>query len=247
MITNLVIETMGTVATISLGRPSPPALRAGIIEILDDIETRFSLYRESSEASRVNRHELLLRETSPDYRTCFELALDWQDRTDGAFTPYRPDGVVDMAGVVKAVAIQRVGDELARQGLDSWCINIGGDVLVEGARDDGPWLAGIVDPADRTQYLTQFSLSQHFPALATSGLSERGEHIWRLAANDTFTQVSVAASDIITADVLATAILAGGRGTLDAMTTRFNLAVIALTRAGEILATDHFLAESAHE
>jgi hypothetical protein len=48
-------------------------------------------------------------------------------------------------------------------------------------------------------------------ALATSGTAERVDHIWRLpGGQDGFVQVSVAAADIVTADVLAAAIVGAG-------------------------------------
>jgi thiamine biosynthesis lipoprotein len=57
--------------------------------------------------------------------------------------------------------------------------------------------------------------------------------------------VSVAASDIVTADVLATAVVAGGRGTLDAVTARWDVDVLAVTHDGALLATPGFRAPSA--
>ncbi|MGB4808906.1 MAG: FAD:protein FMN transferase, partial [Candidatus Phosphoribacter baldrii] len=57
-----------------------------------------------------------------------------------------------------------------------------------------------------------------------------------------FHQVTVAAPDIITADVLATAILAGGRPTLDLALRRWDIQVLACTADGEFLATNAFRA-----
>jgi len=53
-------------------------------------------------------------------------------------------------------------------------------------------------------------------------------------------QVTVVASDIITADVLATAILSGGRTALDRALTRWPLEVIATSASGEYLTTPAF-------
>jgi thiamine biosynthesis lipoprotein len=60
-----------------------------------------------------------------------------------------------------------------------------------------------------------------------------------------FAQVSVAAADIITADVLATAIVAGGRATLDSVTARWDVDVLAVAHDGALLATPGFRAPSA--
>ncbi len=78
-------------------------------------------------------------------------------------------------------------------------------------------------------------------ALATSGSAERGEHIWTVgAARSEFLQVSVAAQDIVTADVLATAIVAGGTQTLDRSVEKWGVDVLAVGRTGTLLATPGF-------
>ena len=79
-------------------------------------------------------------------------------------------------------------------------------------------------------------------ALATSGSAQRGDHIWRggeLAPAD-FVQVSVMADDIVTADVLATAIVAGGPAALDDITDRWDVDVLTVARNGRLMATPRF-------
>ena len=101
-------------------------------------------------------------------------------------------------------------------GHQDWCLNAGGDVLVSGTQASGqPWTVGIVDPDDRSRLWTQIDTHPGRMAVATSGVQERGEHVWRMVSETTFTQVTVAAADIETADVLATAILGGGIATLE--------------------------------
>jgi thiamine biosynthesis lipoprotein len=78
-------------------------------------------------------------------------------------------------------------------------------------------------------------------ALATSGSAERGDHIWSLAAGASeFRQVSVAAADVVTADVLATAIVAGGVPMLHRATALWDVEVLAVRRDGDLLATPGF-------
>jgi thiamine biosynthesis lipoprotein len=55
-----------------------------------------------------------------------------------------------------------------------------------------------------------------------------------------FLQVSVAAQDIVTADVLATAIVAGGTPTLDQAVEQWSVDVLAVGRTGTMLATPGF-------
>ena len=55
-----------------------------------------------------------------------------------------------------------------------------------------------------------------------------------------FVQVSVAAADITTADVLATAIVAGGIPMLDRATDGWDVAVLAVGADGALLGTPDF-------
>ena len=109
-----------------------------------------------------------------------------------------------------------------------------------------PWTAGIVDPADRGALLTSYRFDDPgVRALTTSGVAERGEHVWRSdpeAPRGVFSQVSVVARDIVTADALATALLAGGRFMLEQAVQRWPVEVVAVTRDGEPLATKAFWA-----
>ncbi|UYY83539.1 FAD:protein FMN transferase [Arthrobacter sp. YA7-1] len=249
---------MGTV--VSLAIPGAPgtapqasveeleAATAVVEQLFKGLDRTFSLYRPDSEASALARGELALRDTSPDMRRLYVEASEWRTLTDGAFTAERPDGVVDLSGIVKAHAIREAATSLLALGLKDWCLNAGGDVLVDGSPTPGsarPWLAGIIDPENRSTLLTAFPLGnagKH--ALATSGTSERGHHIWsaglQAAPNEGFRQVSVAAADIITADVLATAIMAGGAATLALATSHWDVDVLAVKNDGGLLATPGF-------
>lgn len=233
--------TMGTVASLRLPSSSDVdgAVLASVQQVFAELDLRFSLYRADSEASRIARNELSLMTSSTAMREMYSLALIWRDTTGGVFTPHRPDGVIDLSGVVKAAAIQNAGTVLDAAGLDDWLLNVGGDVLARGTDDGTPWRAGIVDPDARNALLTAVSLDEHRRAIATSGTSERGEHVWRRAAHAgaDLVQVTVVASDIVTADVLATAVLAGGIPTLDDITDRFDVDVLACGRDGALLAT----------
>ena len=117
-----------------------------------------------------------MADASVKFRDAFALAERWRMDTEGAFTPHRPDGSIDLAGVIKAQAIQESGEALRWHGATAWCLNAGGDVLTVGVQADGrPWVVGIVDPADRQALLSQFTCSSRHPAVATSGVAERGE------------------------------------------------------------------------
>jgi thiamine biosynthesis lipoprotein len=249
-------HSMGTVISLTMpGAPGPgghpaqdaPAAAAAVVErVFLDLDRTFSLYKEDSEATRLARGELSLRDASPGMREQFSEAMEWRLRTHGAFTPERPDGVLDLSGLIKASAIQEAGASLLALGRTDWCVNAGGDVLVSGSPVPGsgePWDAGIVDPLDRAAVLAGYPLGgrRRHAALATSGSAERGDHIWRRSGEaPAFVQVSVAAADITTADVLATAIVAGGRPMLDRATDGWDVAVLAVGPDGGLLGTPDF-------
>ncbi|WP_338064120.1 FAD:protein FMN transferase [Cryobacterium aureum] len=229
-------------------------------------DEQFSLYRKDSELSRVARGDIRLTDASDGLRDCYAVALNWRDRTQGVFTPHRADGVIDLSGVVKGLAIAEAGAALSTNGLANWSINAGGDVLVSGRPSDRfeawesadsamptghrvaapaavtdipEWVVAIVDPFDRGDVIASVPLRHPLRAVATSGSAERGEHIWTALNSEPspFRQVSVFAADIVTADVLATAIVAGGEATLNEMTDRFAIDVLAVLRDGQLLAT----------
>jgi thiamine biosynthesis lipoprotein len=256
-----VFQCMGTV--VSLALPAGEAslddgevlegATAAVEHVFAGLDAMFSLYRPDSEASRVARGEVTLREASAPFRARFAEATGWGLLTEGFFTPERPDGVLDLSGIIKGYAIDQAAAALQGLGLEDWCLNAGGDVLVSGSPAPGtrsPWLAGVVDPMDRGALLAGFPLggTGRFAALATSGTAERGDHIWRAGAGRTefrrseFRQVSVAAQDIVTADVLATAVVAGGRTMLNRATDSWDVEVLAALRSGELLATPGFRA-----
>ena len=232
----LTFATMGTVVSLRLEN-------ADAVDLVETVfhrwDKQFSLYREDSELSRIARGEMRLTEASQSLRTCYALALDWRERTQGVFTPHRADGVIDLSGVVKALAIAEAGAALTARGSAYWSINTGGDVLVSGDAGHPEWSVGIVDPSDRGELIASVPLRHPLRAVATSGSAERGEHIWTALNGDPspFRQVSVFAADIVTADVLATAIVAGGETTLNEMTERFAIDVFAVRRDGQLLAT----------
>ena len=223
-----VFETMGTVVSIE------PPLRVPEIEaIFADHNERFSLYLPGSELSRIATGSLRLQDASPRLRDAYARALEWRSLTAGAFTPHRPDGVIDLSGIVKAMAIEAAG--LLLVGHEDWILNAGGDVLTSGQSAT----IGVADPFDRTQLLTSVRLGGSRRAVATSGRAERGDHIWGLRG---FAQVTVVANDIVTADVLATAIVAGGVETLNASTSGWDIDVLAIDPAGNLFATPGFTA-----
>jgi thiamine biosynthesis lipoprotein len=257
--------SMGTVISLTVPAGAVPgtaggereldAAAAAVERVFARADETFSLYRPDSEASRLARGELFLRDSSARMRDRYAEALSWRLRTEGAFSPERPDGVLDLSGIIKGYAVGQAGEALRSRGITNWCLNAGGDVLVMGSPVPGSgtsWAAGVVDPLDRSALLSAYGLGGPGTrrALATSGSAERGDHIWAAGSGGwaagsggaEFVQVSVAAADIVTADVLATAIVAGGTAMLHRATDGWEIDVLAVRRGGELLATPGFRA-----
>lgn len=238
-----VFDTMGTVVSLDC-----PALAVGsaelasVMAIFAGFDDRFSLYKSDSELSAIARGNLSLTSASAELRELYARAIDWRNRTGGEFSPHRPDGVIDLNGIVKAVAMQSAADSLRGFGVVSWCLNVGGDVFTDGSQGDGsPWTVGIVDPLDRSSLLCAVTLGDERRAIATSGSAERGAHIWSKGVERSdFVQVSVVAAKIETADVLATAIIAGGVSTLNSITENYAVDVLTVDSKGSLTATPGF-------
>jgi len=246
-------ESMGTVVSVRLSESSQSSESSALMasretvavaaahHVFDGLNERFSLYRESSEISQIARGELLLSESSERMRDAYAASLLWREATNGAFTPHRPDGVLDLSGTIKAEAIAEAAAAIQSCGLSDFSINAGGDILTHGIPQDGEWATGIVDPQNHSELLSVVALTPELPAMATSGSAERGNHIWaRPGATNDFLQATVIAADIITADVFATAIIAGGQETLDHLTANFEIAALVVKSDGELLANPRF-------
>lgn len=227
---------MGTVASLDADGELSGEAVSQLEAVFARVDARFSLYRADTELSRVARGEVPLDEASAELRAVYAEALAWRGLTDGAFTAHRPDGVIDLSGIVKARAIAEAAALLDTPAPGAWRFGVGGD-LSWSAAEPGPF--GIVDPADREALLTAVRPGPGRRALATSGSAERGDHIWTRyqPAASPYRQVSVMADDIVTADVLATAIVAGGEQTLDLVGDHWDVDVLTVDRGGELRAT----------
>jgi len=250
MMSTHTFPTMGTVVSIRLAHTSDTDPRAhevvnAIEDAFENYNGRFSLYLDHSEISLIASGELALAAASTEMREAYARALEWRTRTHGDFTPHRPDGVLDLNGTIKAEAIAAAADVARAHGFVDFSLNCGGDVLVSGSPESGKWITGIVDPGVNNTMLSAVAHTDGWCAVATSSTTERGEHIWsrpETAHEAIFRQVTVVASDIVTADVWATAIMAGGQRALDLAVATDTLAVLAVTRDGGLVGNEHFRA-----
>jgi len=134
-----------------------------------------------------------------------------------------PGMEIDLGGIVKEYAADRVVALLRSHGVRHGLVDLGGDIAVIGPHPDGrPWIVGIRDPFGRTEAIARVALRDG--AVASSGDYERGmwvdgrrySHIldprtgWPV---DGLTAVSVVAARCVVAGTGATvAMLAGEDG-----------------------------------
>lgn len=210
-------EVMGTV--VSLRVPDRFAAVhdtavSGVRDVLALFDATYSLYRDDSPLAQLARGDIARSDVDEDIRATYARAIEWRNRTGGAFTPHRPDGVIDLSGIVKADAIAAGAEILRAHGINEFSLNIGGDVVVAGDRE---WLTGIGHPTDPATVVAAVNLTSEMCAIATSGTFDRGEHIWRsVDAGSRVIAATVVSHDIVVSDVWATAIMSGGPAMADA-------------------------------
>jgi len=211
------VTVMGVPMSVDVRDPATPQVRAAVadaFELLRDAERRFSRHRPGSEVARLDRGELRLQDASSQLVEVLAIAEKFSRDSGGVFGIERPDGTLDLDGVVKGWAAQRAADLLVGAGIERFCLNAGGDVVVRGGRAPGEqWRLAVRTPWVASEHLAVVALTDG--ALATSGTYERGPHVYDARSGRTaadLVSVTVLAGDLVTADVLATTVLALGRG-----------------------------------
>lgn len=240
---NRAFEALGTMVSISAPM-DPDELDAAVQtarRVFAETEEYFGVGGRGS-VEGLRRGEIELRYSHHRLRALYEQAISWRNATEGAFSPHTPTGPVDLRGLVKGWAIAHAGQALMDLELPHWSVTAGGDVLCSGspfpAEPTGSdpfygrhWRAGITDPFDPAALVADVPLAGtpgFTAALATSSGHGYGR-------SNAYLQVSVLAEDIVTADVLSKAILAGGSSTLDSAVREFGVAVLVSGHDGELL------------
>lgn len=206
-----VAHIMGTAVSLDIpGCKSPQAFEE-VFERLREVDERFSPYKLGSEVSLFRDSKL--PKPSAEFEEIMAACEGWQQKTDGYFSAWAA-GVYDPSGYVKGWAIARAAEVARKSGYNTFCLGIGGDVLA--ASDWGKvWNIGIQNPFDRTRIVKKLQIKNG--AVATSGNYERGAHIINPKTKEPtgfWAGITVSGTDIITADVLATACFAAGKKAL---------------------------------
>jgi len=185
-----------------------------------EVNERFSTYKETSEISQLNKnlHEKPSLEISAEMKEVLELADKTKQETNGYFDIKKPDGTLDPSGIVKGWAIQNGAEMLLARGVTNFFIDAGGDIQSHGKNSEGKeWSVGIRNPFNQKE-IVKIIYPRGF-GVATSGSSERGDHIYNpLAPEQTIKDVvsiTVVGPNVLEADRFATAAFAMGAAGVD--------------------------------
>lgn len=189
-------DVMGTHASLVMvaarSRPGPAAgdgepraldrVAREIGRVLQGVEARFSPYRETSELSSYRRGEITEHDLSSQMREVMAACRTLQEQTEGDFHPIDPQGRFDPSAYVKGWAVERAVRRAVSVGVQDVCLNVGGDVKAIGRpKPDRPWRVAIQNPAAPRGItaIIEPPPGRDELAVATSGISQRGAHIWR--------------------------------------------------------------------
>lgn len=183
-----------------------------VFDFFASVDEQFSLFKDTSEISRINRGECRPEKYSDDMRAILALCALTKQQTGGYFE-IAHDGRLDPSGVVKGWAIQQAAGRLRAAGWRDFFIDAGGDIQVSGTRYGAPWRVGIRNPFRRQENIKILALTDC--GIATSGTAVRGQHIYDpFQAGVPLREVvslTVINSSVLDADRFATAAFAMGR------------------------------------
>lgn len=241
----------GFAGSTALGEAELQNLLGLAVAKLHEADNIFSLYKPESPLSQLARGETSVGKCPPVVDEVWNLCEKWEKTTDGWFSPFTPEHTFDPSGLVKTWAAQASIDVLLNAGLEDFALNAGGDVFVGPAVTDPiQQKLGIHKPvsiaADDAGVLTVIDLAgTNFNSLATSGIAERGSHIWNPRNPDSeptaLVQVSVVADDLVKADVWATAAFAAGNRGVELLEAVPNLEALFVLPDGGLSATSGFI------
>lgn len=191
-------------------------------ELLRRIEQIYSPFLPDSPVSRVRDGRLRLEDLDrqPDlsalevaeFREILAVCAYMRRETEGAFDAWSVGDppMFDPSGVVKGWATERASALLAELGLTTHMLNGGGDVRVRDS-EQMTWFVGVTHPDQPKSVIARIAIREG--GVATSGIAERGKHVWDPIARrpaESVAQVTVVGPNLTLADGYATAAVALG-------------------------------------
>ena len=180
-----------------------------IDKYLKNVEEKFSPFLPDSLVSRHNDIGEVLQEDFFDleYQEVYSRSILAKKETRGLFDPFF-EGKYNPTGFVKGWAIENAFTKYLKPLIDhniieAGAINGAGDMQVGTNTDsDFYWKIGIENPEDRKKIIARYSIKNG--AIATSGISKKGQHI-KSKNKIEHIQVTVVGTYLSDVDVLATA------------------------------------------
>ena len=184
-----------------------------VFDYFNQVDERFSTYKDNSEISLFNRHEITPQQLSPEMQDVLRLAARTRDQTSGYFEIRKADGTLDPSGIVKGWAIQKAAKMIRTAGFENFYVEAGGDIQSAGINEEGrEWRVGIRSPFNSDDIIKV--VEPRGQGMATSGTYVRGQHIYNPHAPEKpiedIVSLSVIGPDILEADRFATAAFAMG-------------------------------------
>ncbi len=178
------------------------------------IEERFSVFKDTSEITKINKGQQIISKASADMKKIFRLCEETKQATQGYFDIVARDGSLNPSGIVKGWSIYQASELLKKNGMHHYYVEAGGDIQVSGSNaDNKPWSIGIRNPFKHEEIVKIVYLVHQ--GIATSGTYLRGQHIYNPHdKTEVFSEVvslSVIGPNIYEADRFATAAFAMGR------------------------------------
>lgn len=185
-----------------------------VVAELRRVDRVFSTFRADSVVSTLRRGGQHV--VADDVAEVIDRCLEARRLTEGAFDPWAAPGGFDPSGLVKGWTADRCADIVRRHGFRSFTLDAAGDLTCRGSIPGGDghrgWPIGIAHPDDPRAVAAVVDVRD--AAIATSGVSQRGEHVLdpRTGAPARGArQATVIGTDGALADALATALLVSGR------------------------------------
>ncbi len=179
------------------------------------IDETFSVYKETSEITKINHRIIKPGDYSDDMKKVFDLCEETKRLSNGYFDIKSPGGFLDPSGLVKGWAIFSGAEILKNLGFENFYINVGSDIEARGHNEaNEKWKIGIRNPFKKEKEAIKIvKLSDR--GIATSGNQLRGQHIYNplhqnSPANE-LASITVIGPNIYEADRFATPAFVMGR------------------------------------
>lgn len=167
-----------------------------IFSYFGKIDERFSPFKEDSEVSKINKGQ---KEYSLEMKEILKLCEQAKKDSDGYFDVWH-NNTFNPSGLVKGWAIYKAANLLKKRDFQNYYVDAGGDIQVSGRI----WKVGIRNPFKVTEIVKVVNIQDQ--GIATSGIYERGEHIYNPLGikPQNIVSMTVIGPDVMNADILAT-------------------------------------------